>query len=57
MPASWTGISSAFACLVTVAPDSAYGVACRCDFVTVGMISPAPAFKDWRLSVIRIPVF
>lgn len=40
-----------------VAPDSAYGVGTKCDFVTVGMITLAPAFKDWRMSVVRIPVF
>jgi hypothetical protein len=40
-----------------VAPDSIYGVGCRCDFVTVGMLSLAPAFKDWRMKVLRIPVF
>lgn len=40
-----------------VAPDSLYGVGCRCDFVTVGMLTLAPAFKDWRMSVLRIPVF
>jgi hypothetical protein len=40
-----------------VAPDSAYGVGCRCDFVTMGMLKLAPAFKDWRMSVVRINVF
>src|SRR5262245_23242442 len=40
-----------------VAPDSMYGVGCKCDFVTVGMLTLAPAFKDWRIKVIRIPVF
>ena len=40
-----------------VAPDSGYGVGCRFDFVTVGMLKLAPTFKDWRMSVIRIPVF
>ncbi len=40
-----------------VAPDSIYGVGCRCDFVTVGMLKLAPAFKDWRMSVLRISVF
>ena len=40
-----------------VAPDSAYGVACRCDFVTMGLLKLAPAFKDWRMSVVRINVF
>ncbi len=40
-----------------VAPDSVYGVGCQFDFVTVGMLQFAPAFKDWRLSVLRIPVF
>lgn len=40
-----------------VSPDSIYGVGCRCDFVTVGMLKMAPAFKDWRMSVIRIQVF
>lgn len=40
-----------------VAPDSIYGFACRYDFVTVGMLKIAPAFKDWRLSVLRIHVF
>ena len=40
-----------------VAPDSVYGVGCRCDFVTVGMLKLAPAFKDWRMSVLRIQVF
>jgi len=40
-----------------VAPDSGYGVACRYDFVTVGMLTLAPAFEDWRMSVVRIPVF
>jgi hypothetical protein len=40
-----------------VTPDSGYGVACGFDFATVGQITLAPAFKDWRLKVIRIPVF
>jgi hypothetical protein len=40
-----------------VSPDSIYGVGTRCDFVTVGMLTMAPAFKDWRLSVVRIQVF
>jgi hypothetical protein len=40
-----------------VSPDSIYGVGCRCDFVTVGMLTLAPAFKDWRMSVLRISVF
>ena len=40
-----------------VAPDSGYGVACRCDFATVGMLTLAPEFKDWRMSVLRITVF
>jgi hypothetical protein len=40
-----------------VSPDSVYGVGCRCDFVTVGMLKLAPAFNDWRMSVLRIRVF
>ena len=40
-----------------VSPDSVYGVGCRCDFVTVGMLKLAPAFNDWRMSVIKIRVF
>ncbi len=40
-----------------VSPDSSYGVSCRCDFVTVGILKLAPAFKDWRMSVLRIHVF
>ncbi|MSQ93653.1 MAG: hypothetical protein EXR98_03750 [Gemmataceae bacterium] len=40
-----------------VAPDSIYGARCRCDFVTVGMLKLAPAFKDWQMSVVRIQVF
>lgn len=40
-----------------VAPDSGYGVGCRFDFVTVGILKMASAFKDWRISVLRIPVF
>jgi hypothetical protein len=40
-----------------VAPDSIYGVGCQCDFVTVGLLRLAPAFKDWRMSVLRIQVF
>jgi hypothetical protein len=40
-----------------VSPDSMYGVGCRCDFVTVGMLQLAAAFKDWRMSVIRVQVF
>jgi len=40
-----------------VAPDSVYGVGCRCDFVTLGMLQLAPAFKDWRMNVLRIAVF
>jgi hypothetical protein len=40
-----------------VSPDSVYGVGCRYDFVTVGMLKLAPAFKDWRMSVVRMPVF
>jgi Calcineurin-like phosphoesterase len=38
-------------------PDSVYGVGCRCDFATVGLLKLAPAFKDWRMSVLRIHVF
>jgi hypothetical protein len=38
-------------------PDSVYGVGCRCDFATVGMLKLAPAFKDWRMSVLKIQVF
>jgi Calcineurin-like phosphoesterase len=40
-----------------VAPDSVYGAGCRCDFVTVGMLTLAPNFKDWRMSVVRVQVF
>jgi hypothetical protein len=40
-----------------VAPDSSYGLGCHFDFVTVGMLKLAPAFKDWRMSVLRIQVF
>lgn len=40
-----------------VAPDSIYGIGCQCDFVTVGMLKLAPAFKDWRMNVLRIQVF
>jgi hypothetical protein len=40
-----------------VAPDSVYGVVCQCDFVTVGLLKLAPAFKDWRMSVVRLQVF
>lgn len=40
-----------------VTPDSPYGVACRCDFATVGILTLAPEFKDWRMQVIRITVF
>ena len=40
-----------------VSPDSGYGVACRFDFVTVGLLTLAPAFKDWRMGVVRLRVF
>jgi len=40
-----------------VSPDSVYGAGCRYDFVTIGMLSLAAEFKDWRMKVIRIPVF
>ncbi len=40
-----------------VSPDSLYGVKCSCDFVTMGMLKLAPAFKDWRMNVVRIRVF
>jgi hypothetical protein len=40
-----------------VAPDSIYGFRCQYDFVTVGMLELAPAFKDWKMSVLRIRVF
>jgi hypothetical protein len=40
-----------------VSPDSIYGFACQYDFVTVGMLRLAPAFKDWRMGVLKIPVF
>jgi hypothetical protein len=40
-----------------VSPDSIYGVGSRYDFATVGMLKLAPAFKDWRMSVLRIQVF
>jgi Calcineurin-like phosphoesterase len=40
-----------------VSPDSVYGVGCRYDFVTVGMLTLAPAFKDWRMRVVKIHVF
>lgn len=40
-----------------VAPDSIYGFGARFDFVTVGMLTIAPALKDWRIKVVRINVF
>ena len=40
-----------------VTPDSVYGDFCRYDFATVGILTLAPAFRDWRINVIRIPVF
>jgi hypothetical protein len=40
-----------------VTPDSVYGFGCRYDFATVGLLKLAPAFKDWRMSVVRIQVF
>jgi hypothetical protein len=40
-----------------VAPDSGYGVGCGFGFATVGLITLAPAFKDWRIKVIRVSVF
>lgn len=40
-----------------VSPDSVYGVGARFDFVTIGMLKLAPAFKDWRIRVVRINVF
>jgi len=40
-----------------VTPDSVYGVGTQCNFATVGMLKLAPAFKDWRMSVVRIQVF
>lgn len=40
-----------------VTPDSGYGTACGFDFATVGLLTPAPAFKDWRMTVVRIEVF
>jgi hypothetical protein len=42
---------------LNVTPDSMYGVGCRYDFATLGVLKLAPAFKDWRMTVIRIPVF
>lgn len=42
---------------LNVSPDSSYGVGCGYDFATVGMLRLAPAFKDWRMSVLKIPVF
>jgi hypothetical protein len=40
-----------------VTPDSGYGIGCGFDFATVGLITLAPAFKDWRVKVIRVSVF
>jgi hypothetical protein len=40
-----------------VSPDSMYGVGARFDFVTIGMLTMGPAFKDWRIRVLRINVF
>lgn len=40
-----------------VSPDSGYGAACGYDFATVGVLSLAAEFKEWRLTVLRIPVF
>jgi hypothetical protein len=40
-----------------VTPDSGYGIGCGFDFATVGLITLAPAFNDWRVKVIRVSVF
>jgi hypothetical protein len=40
-----------------VAPDSGYGLGCGFDFVTVGMLTLAPEFKNWRMSVLRLRGF
>jgi hypothetical protein len=39
-----------------VSPDSIYGEVCRYDFATIGIITFAADFKDWRVQVVRIPV-
>lgn len=40
-----------------VSPDSWYGVGCGFDFVTAGILTFAPEFKDWRMRVLKINVF
>ena len=40
-----------------VSPDSVYGLGCDFDFVTVGMLTLAPEFKDWRMRVLRLRGF
>ncbi|MBU6412857.1 MAG: serine/threonine protein phosphatase [Planctomycetes bacterium] len=40
-----------------VSPDSSYGRGCGFDFVTFGIVTFAPEFKDWRMRVVKINVF
>lgn len=40
-----------------VSPDSTYGVACKCDFATIGILNLAPEFKDWTMRVVKVEVF
>lgn len=40
-----------------VTPDSVYGTGCGFDFITVGMLSLAPEFRNWRMRVLRLRGF
>lgn len=37
-----------------VSPDSVYGMGCDFDFVTYGILSVQPEFKDWEIEVSKI---
>jgi len=41
---------------LNVAPDSVYGIGCNFDFVTYGVLSLAPEFRDWKIEVASIVV-
>lgn len=41
---------------LNVSPDSVYGVGCRFDFATFGVLRLAPTFSEWRLDLETVTV-
>lgn len=39
-----------------VSPDSVYGIGCYYNFATHGILTMAPAFDDWKIEVVPLPI-